>query len=166
MSVPDNHQYAVDTLRGMTGAKTTDLYNGQTYWSDDQLYTILLNYYEFRSSSLLPVNIAKTKYKAKLPASLILDLDNIEFDLVQTPTYNSLHGTFDFTVAPTSNVNAIFGVFNMNAAAAAVWQRKAEQRSEYIDMVAGANKLNLQQEYNHCVSMAQYYRARTIRSFK
>ena len=167
MPVPSQYQNAVDHLRRYGAAAETDVFNGETFWNDEQLYNILLGTTDYLLIGLVPVNFDKTKYTFNAPANYWLKADMLEFyDTSTAYTYDEATRTFTFDspVTDTPYVTAPF--FNMNHALANLWEQKANQRFELLRIKAGANQMFMEQEYEHCVARFEYYRARSIKRFK
>lgn len=166
MAVPAEAQDAVDFLRQWGSASSTDVFDGVTYWSDDQLYEILQETVDYKTVYLTPVNKASTLFIHRLEKHYWLDETTIELDPTTSYTYDTNKRAFTFTATPTRYPQLYVQVWNMNHALAELWTQKAAQRFELIDVKGGSNQLFTQQEYEHCVTQAAKYRAREIRRFK
>jgi hypothetical protein len=167
MPVPPQYVTAVEHLRRYGSAAETDVFNGETFWTDDQLYEILAGATEFRLIGLVPVNLAHTKFNYNLPEAYWLKEDMIEIEGTNTAyTYDATERTFTFSspVEVTPYLNAPF--FHMNHALANLWEQKANQRFELLRIKAGANQMYMEQEYEHCIERFEYYRARSAKRFK
>lgn len=167
MPVPAEHQPAVDHLRRYGSAAETDVFNGETFWDDDQLYEILIGTTDYRLIGLVPVNFAKTKYTFNLPDPLWMQTDTLEIDgTTVLYTYEPTTRVFTFAseVSETPYISAAY--FNMNHALANLWEQKMNQRFELIRIKAGANQMFMEQEFEHCKERFEYYRARSIKRFK
>ncbi len=81
-------------------------------------------------------------------------------------TFNPDTKELTFTGAQTETEYYAYGlVFRIYDALAELWQSKADQRFNYIDWKAQNNKMNMAQEYQHCVDRALFYRSKTIRTW-
>jgi hypothetical protein len=163
MPVRTNMQPLIDLLRTEgQAASSTETFNGIAYWSDIQLQDILDEvavrsivsgaFYEAEDTIFLPA----------VPKSHYADPDTIK--VLVSGNWVASTGTWDTLkreLTTTQDVTAISARWiSLNAALATFWQKKASQRSDYINVKGGQNKLDMKQEYEHCVQMATYYRAR------
>jgi hypothetical protein len=167
MPVPPQYQTAVDHLRHYGAAAETDVFNGEMFWTDDQLFTILERATEYRLIGLVPVNFARTQFKFNLPDTYWIKSEFIEIegtDVSYTYDADSRIITFASEVTVTPYLNAPF--FHMNHALANLWEQKTNQRFELIRIKAGANQMFMEQEYEHSKSRFEYYRARSVKRFK
>ena len=168
MPVPPEYQNAVDHLRRYGAAAETDVFNGETFWTDEQLYDILLGTTDNLLIGLVPINFAKTKYSFNAPRTMWVKADLIEFEDTSVPsyTYDEATRTFTFASEVDTTPYVTMPFFNMNHALADLWEQKANQRFELLRIKAGANQMFMEQEYEHCISRFEYYRARSIKRFK
>jgi hypothetical protein len=160
----------VSLLREKGMAATDDVFNGITYWTDEQLEAILWQSQATKRVKLKGSN--RLTYQISLPKGLMLSTD-IEFqtsaggETSGTYTYTPISGRVVFSEEQADTVLYVVGpVFNLNNALADLWDRKAAQRFDYVDFRAGHNTMALSQTPKFCISQRDYYRARTIRSWK
>ena len=163
MTVPSEAQSAVDHLRKFGSASSTDVFDGVTYWTDLQLYDILTQSVDFKTVKVTPVNKDCTVFIHRLPKHYWLKESSIEFDITTAQTYDSVEKTFTFASSPSYLPQLYVTVWNMNHALANLWEVKASQRFELVNVKGGANQIYMEQEYNHCVMKAKMYRSREIR---
>ena len=172
---PDNFALAVAHLRQITASAEDDVFNGVTYWTDDQLIEIL----ERHESHLfqLPLKLAGETYDGLYVYKLASQSRNFwctqdaavndsGTDVTDAVTIDYKH---NLTVtSATELVDPAFTELNeidMNGAAAEVWRTKAQQRSHYADWRAGSHSVKSSQEYEHCLSMAKLYESKRVKSF-
>lgn len=174
----------ISRFRRMTDAATDDEFNGVTYWTDDQLQDVLdensfpVIDLELTPSTMLVNGVAdwRTQFFSKKTLKAYDYERNAQ--VVETSTGTPL-ASDDFTVdwlrmtvtlSGDVTTNTAYSLrvtlYDMWDAAARVWYEKAEQRVSYISSKAGTHKLDFQQEYEHCIQRALYYRGRRIRVFK
>lgn len=170
MAVRANMQPLIDLLRQWgQAANQTDIFDGVTYWTDQQLQDILDSNSERKVARLYPQNVDETIFTAYLPRHYYPDPDSVEYldeDLAKvttTPTYDFLTSEITLTVS----ADAISGRFvNMWKALADLWGQKAAMRAAFVDNKSGQNSLKSEQEYNHCIERQAYYRNKFIRRHK
>lgn len=160
-------------LRQLGQAGENDEFQGVTYWTDDQLEAIADQAGERGSTRITKKNVVGTIYTLTLPRHILLEggytIYRSDGKTVVTAvnTYSQARGEIAFTVGQTDDWYFVEGFFvNAWEALAALWEQKASQRHDYINFKAGNNKMDLSQEYNHCIQMRDLYRNRTIRRFK
>lgn len=159
------------TLRQYGSAGISDEFAGVVYWTDQQLQDIA------------DENGRRGAIKAKSvdPLNKIFRLvapDGVEFEndldvyttqnvlLEEVFTYNRLTEEVIFTNAQSVSEVLVRGLLvNTNDALAQLWQAKADMRFDYIDWKAQNNRMNMKQEYDHCVERARYYRNKKVRTF-
>ena len=171
-------------LRRLTDAATDDEFNGVTFWTDDQLQTTLdensfpVVDLELTPSTMLVNGVADWRtqffYKRTLDA---YDYER-NAQVVETSTGTPIDDDFftldwsRMTVVLTDDVTSNVSyslrltLYDMWNAAARIWYEKAEQRTSYISSKANAHKLEMQQERDHCVDRAIYYRSRRVKVFQ
>lgn len=163
MPVRPNMQPLIDLLRAQgQAANDTETFNGVTYWTDQQLQDILDR---VAKRSIVPVTAYEAEdnlYLPAIPKPIFADPDSIKLLVASAWVANT--GTWDTLnkeLTTTQDVEAISAKWiSLNEALAEYWQDKASQRSDYVNIKGGQNKLDMQQEYKHCVEMSAYYRAR------
>ena len=156
-------------LRG-DAAPETETFNGETYWTDQQLQDLLDGQRDWRTVRAVAVSSNGLIVKADIPKlGVYLDpdtftfLDSTETELAVSATWSDL--TKEFTLAAEDDdiyyLNAAF--ISLNGSLAELWQTKATHRKDYINFKAGQNKMDMQQEYNHCIEMRDYYNAKKMK---
>jgi hypothetical protein len=170
MAVRTEMQSMINYIRSYGSAASTDVFNGVTYWTDDQLQDVLDRFSKHATVALNP-------YTAKnwgliSPRHAWFDDNAIVVDGSDTPysgsfEYNSSFGEVAFTVAPDSSVPLYVSGLQCNLweALADLWAQKAMQRYDYVNFKAGNNKMDMETEKRTCEQQRDYYRARTIRKF-
>lgn len=157
-------------LRQYGEAATTDEFNGVTYWTDDQLEEIADRHSYRANINLVTHQFASpTIYTLKIPPFHLMADDytiyNDETLVNVVSTYSQARSEIEFESALNIDydyrVQALF--VKGYDALADLWDQKANQRHDYVDFRAGNNKMSMQQEYEHCVDRAAYYRGKTIR---
>ena len=161
----------ITKLRTQASAFSTgDLINGVQYWTDDQLEDVLdvfsqdLN--DVQLVALSQVVNGVTTYKVYyLPETTPRDIEGSAtagaFTVVDSTgitvtgyTFDLARRRFDFTDNQNGNVRMLRArAFDVNAATAEVWLRKAGLRADLIDWKAGTYNLKEDQEYQHCLQM-------------
>jgi hypothetical protein len=87
--------------------------------------------------------------------------------IAQTPTLVSGNTEIELDANPTStDIYVSFTVYDIYRAAASVWEQKAAHRAQYVDIKAGPNSMKLQQEYEHAVQRAAYFKSKKPNSFQ
>lgn len=160
----------VTYLREKGNAATDDVFNGITYWTVEQLETILL-----QSSVTKRVKIKggnRLSYQIDLPRHWMFSSD-VTFQTsagIETAgdfTYNPVGGRVIFTEEQDDTVLYMVGpAFNLYDALADLWDQKAAQRVDFVNFRAGHNTMDLSDTYTHCTKQRDYYRNKTIRRFQ
>lgn len=176
MAARSGQQYIVDYLRDICLAGTADYtFNGGTYWTDDQLVTIL------ERTAVVQTRIATQAiaqdnggtlyyYQYQIPHTWFEDRSS------GTPYYNvydaygSAIGTAEYTLDPIngimrfaddqggSAINVDLTLYNMNKAAAEIWRQKAAHISEIsYDVTLDGHKLSRSQRVQLYMQMASEY---------
>jgi hypothetical protein len=164
-------QPLVDFLRRYGQARTDEEFNGVIFWSDDQLEEVLLMRGEYAAYRLRPT-LDPTIFRIDAPAYFFLRLDyRVITDsgswLEVVSSVNTLERTITFEVAPGEQAYGVSGFFvSMWAALADFWDRKAQQRHNYVDFKAGHNDMRMSQEYQHCITQRDYYNRKTLHSHR
>lgn len=164
-------------LRGMTEAGTADYtLAGQGYWSDDQLQAIL----DSNRSQLTrwPLEAGYEFVGEGTPEyhDYLIGQKDLEEAASGTPIWRledgtgAAIGTADYSVnydaghirfiADTRGVTYYLTArtYNLRAAAAEIWQRKAGHAAKGYDFSADGAKYDRSQIYEHCLKMAEQYR--------
>lgn len=150
-------------LRQHGNAAEDEVFNGVTYWTDEQLEAIADSHrYPFTVEYALlhadmniyvPVGLARPYW---------LDTDTIVID---SESYTYTERTRE--IVTTDEIESITGIYvNMNEALADLWQQKAQQREHMVSFKAGVNQFSANQTREYCQKMAMIYRNRRIRRFK
>lgn len=170
-------------LRTMTDAATDDLFNGVTFWTDDQLQDHL----DAQSGPKVDLTLTASTMLVNGVTDWRTQFFNVRtreaYDyernaqVVDASGYaiNSLYFTVDWQrqmVTLTTDVTTQQAyylrvtIFDMWDTAAEVWLEKAHQRAQYVDVKAGNHKIEFAQEYEHCLREALNYRSRRVRRFR
>lgn len=177
----------VNKLRERTAAAYDDEFGGVQYWSDDQLQDILdqhkrISHYplspapytdtdeqEYGRHTWTPRNRAEM-YEEDLTA--VFDITGGS-DLVGAGTATIDYATRLVTYtaayledAATTTHEIVVVAYDLNEAAFEVWETKAAQREAFIRTKAGAHTMDLQQEWEHCIAMANRLRNRKVRAHR
>lgn len=161
----------IATLRQYGQAAPDDEFDGVIYWTDAQLQQIADQNGTREYVKAIAVDLDNTIFRLILPKSKTIENDLKVYNLygveVVTPfTFNSDTGELTFTTALTDTEYRGYGlVIQIYDALAQLWQVKADQRFNYIDWKAQNNRMNMAQEYQHCVERAIYYRNKRVRTF-
>lgn len=162
MPVRPAMQPLIDMLRETGQATETDEFNGITYWSDEQLQTILDDSKTRKSVTGAFDDAHDTIFIPAIPKLWFADPDTLMVEV--NGSWVASTGTWDARakeLTTTQEVTAINAAWvSMNLALATLWEQKAAQRSDWVNIKGGQNKLDMEQEYNHCCDMAKYYHAR------
>lgn len=163
-------------LREMTEAGTADYMLGTaTYWSDGQLQTVLD---EHRSEVVAEALTAQPEYvdgdwAYHLYTTPRRNLEEAASGVTEFSIRDSLgaeHGTAEWTAnydagqfrwADDTAGSAFYlstHVFDLNAAAAAVWTRKAGHAHTAYDFAADGASYKRSQMFEYCMTMAKQYR--------
>lgn len=167
----------ISTLRGMTNAGTADFTVGSsTFWSDDQLQTILDRYVNvIRDETLSPMNEISTGgtviYKDYQSKSRFFEGTNAgtaQF-VIRNPSNGNVSGTADWTAnyetglvsfnADTQGtVYSLSGrSYDVYAAASEVWYQKASHAAEQIDFTTAGHTIKRSNVYAASLAMAKRY---------
>jgi hypothetical protein len=166
----------VAQMRQYGSASRTDIFNDVTYWSDDQLEEIADDNSDRQTVRLLPSSIVgRTHFRLEIPrhywfesdAYSILEVCDTPVPVYTLAVYEPRNGEIVFAedLSETKKYMLEGRAVNLYAALAALWEQKAAQRADYADFKAGNNKVNMSQEYEHCVKRMAHYRNRTIRRY-
>jgi len=163
----------VSYLRQYGNAAKDDVFNGVTYWSDEHLEQIADTWAKRRRVRLMPSTSDWITFNIDLPRHYMADTATLVIydesgGVVSTSyTIEVLRGEIVFSEALSEGYYYIEGLFvDMWSALADLWEQKASQRVAYINFKAGAKTMFLEQEYNHCVARAEYYRKKVIRGHR
>lgn len=166
----------IDYIRSYGQAATTDVFDGVTYWTDDQLKEICdgVGFYH----TVTFVQFSDTVYTLNLLKHYKLDVlgtTNLVFSVTLpdgtattlTGTYDEVRGIITMSSSQTHEYFTLDAfVVNTYEALAELWDRKAAQRAPYTTIDGGNNKMYLAQEYDHCIQQRDYYRRKTIKKWK
>ena len=171
----------IGRLRGLAQVGTADYTVGDgsgtavTYWSDDQLQTVLslhmTDYFDVMLTPRPEMGAGGTVhyYFYDIPAQ---DLEEASSGTVYWYVRDSTGatvGTADYAAdyaAGQLRFNADRGgtayylrciAYHLNASAAQLWREKAGQAAKYIQFATDGQTFNKQQFFDHCLQMATYY---------
>lgn len=181
MAVRPSMVNLVSRLRSATGAAPDDVFQGETYWTDEQLQDALDSFlYPAWATTLIAKpelingNRSYRHYTFSIPRGYWLEED---FSLHSENGYEVTVPSFEVQVNERQGLVTFSGdtgysrlsvdcnVIDWNAAAAWVWEQKAAHRFDYVDIKAGDHQFKASQERDFCERRAAYHRSRKIRSF-
>jgi len=158
--------------------------DGVVYWTDDQLQDVADRHsrdvIEILLSPVTTHESGNTVFKKyffpdRVPlwiegtettgAFKITDLTGVE--ITTGFTVDLSRRLSEFT-ASTGGDNYLLTcrAFLMNDILAEIWRTKASLRARLVQARMGANAINEDQEYMHCLRMAEKFAGRTLRSFR
>lgn len=158
-------------LRQYGAAATDDVFNGVTYWTDEQLQQIADRNSRQGFIKLEPVDPAGLVYRLHRVPTVQMENSMTIYEDENTPvtatfTYNADTQELTFTAPLGNSTYYVFGrAIQIYDALADLWQVKADLRYQYIDWKAQNNRSNMRQEYQNCIERANYYRGKRVRSF-
>jgi len=158
-------QAVIDRLRFLTSASRTDEFGGVIYWSDDQLQEVLdLS----RVDEPLRITLEKSDsgYFFTMPtyyAHEIVAVEDSQGNPVEDYTVEVYGQKVVFTFLEDDTYVATVVIYDINAAAAGVWERKAAQRQGLVSIRSGVHQIRAEQERDFCLQRARHYRARTAK---
>lgn len=162
----------IQFIRNYGHAALDDEFNGITYWTDEQIQDICDRASNFRVVTAKQVDLAGTIFRINVPNGYMVEADpviySVSSDTPITGTYNPLTSEITLATARRDGTIRVEGRFvSLWDALTDLWEQKAQQRFDYINVRAGVTtRIELEQEYNHCVQMAQYYRNKKVRRFE
>ncbi len=166
MAVRTEMQPLINYIRQWGRAAQDDVYDGVTYWTDEQLQNILDQHGNHAVVQM--TQVMDTVYAVRLPAHIQFDLNAQVVDAnsnIVTATYNPLNQEVTFAGAQTGSFNIRGYRVNIFEALALLWDMKASQRFDMNNWKAGNNRIDVRQEYDACIAQRDHYRAKTIRRF-
>lgn len=172
MPIRDGMTDIVRQMRQYGQAAPNDVFDGITYWTDEQLQQIADRNSRRGKLKIKRVDPDYKIYRIVAPKTAAVEDDlrvyttDTDVEVTGLFTFNPDTMEVTFTDAQTDDEYYIYGlVIAIYDALAELWETKADQRFNYIDWKAQNNKMNMKQEYDHCVDRALYYRSKTIRSW-
>lgn len=171
----------ITELRGMTEAGTADYaVSGGTYWSDDHLQDVLDIHRTdviFEQLSMYPVQVSggSLSYKdyrsshgyleATTGGSAIFYIQDSTGANIGTANYTPDYrrGVFAFSTDQRGSVYYMTGSsYDLDAAAADVWRRKAAHiASTSFDFSTDNHSISRSQIYTHCLEMAEFFESKS-----
>lgn len=166
----------ITQLRKMTNAGTADSTIGaETYWSDDHLQEILDTYRldhlrvklmprkQLRSGSYVTYDydIPRTLKWFEEAAGTLSGwyLGDSTGATVTADSINYERGEIHFaTDTDDANYYLDCRTYNLNEAAAKVWEAKASFIYDAVDWSSDNHNIKAEQEYNHCLAQAKLYK--------
>lgn len=172
----------VDRIRSVTAAGETDEFQGQTFWSDDQLQAELdrektLVYAERLVPVIRKID-SQLSYKIQKftlpdgrwlePVFSIRDVDGVEITVpTYTVEYSDGAGQVTFSAEPTTDTLYIDLItFDWNGAAAEIWKQKAAHRFDFIRVKGGDHQFDFEAEYKHCLARADFHASKRILTYQ
>lgn len=162
----------ISYLRHYGNAATDDVFSGVTYWTDDQLQEVLETNAErrtVRATCKNPHNLSLFSLDVSRWYSLIyLEIRTLSGVVISTPyVYDAVKNEILFDVPLSDSAISVHAlVVNKAYALAELWDRKANQRTSYVNFRGGHNTMNMREEYEHCVKQREYYRGKIVRKWK
>lgn len=172
MAIRSGMASIVRELRQYGQAAQDDVFDGLTYWSDEQLQQIADR--NSRRGKVLAKRVDPDYLIYQIVAPKTVSFEDAirvfqtdtDVEVVDSFTFNPDTQEITFDSARSEEEFYAYGlIVAVYDALAELWQSKADQRFNYIDWKAQNNKMNMEQEYQHCLDMALYYRAKTIRTW-
>lgn len=178
MTIRSGMTTLITRLRGMTNAGTADAtVAGETYWSDEHLQDVLdAHRMDHNRTQLSPepewVNGTLLYHDYYAPAGNFEEaasgtqywrVEDGEGYVAGTATYSVDYARGVVRFAADTNGTAYYlrgRSYNLNGAAAAVWERKAGFYAAMYDVSTDNHRLNRSQLIKHCLAMAAEYEAR------
>ena len=170
----------VGRLRQMTFAATDDEFGGETFWSDEQLQEVLdragRTFVRGAKLTARSYKLAgETQYNEQFfsvkPQSAVIeenavvrDSDGNEIEDV-TIDYGLKVVIFGTNPSSSSQYYIDLYLYDLNAAAAEVWETKAAHRFDWVNMRGGNHKFDFNQTPEFCVARSKHYRQRIIKSW-
>lgn len=145
---------------------TTEVFNGVTYWTDDQLERLCDERAETLQAWLRPVT--PTVYRVKLAPQWALETTAFYTagGTLLAGTYNDDRKEVTFATAPVTDVYVEAMAYPRYTILAELWGIKAAQRQDYVTIKGGNNRLDMVQEREFCEKQRDYYRSRVMRGLK
>lgn len=158
----------VALFRAKGNASTDDVFNGVTYWTDEQLQEILDETKELDLIPLLPVGVGNTVFALDMKRHHKLEEDYTIYTsnsqvVADTVAYDVTSNTLTFDTAQTGVMVAEAWRYNMYKALTELYDRKASHREFYVTLKSGNHQQRLEQEYQHCINRRDYYRNKIAR---
>lgn len=167
----------IERLRSMTDAGTADYdVAGETHWSDDQLQAVLdAHRADFVRDALraAPEYVAdgaaeyrdyytsRRNLEEAASGSAAWDLEDGSGESVDTADYTVSYDASHIRFAADTEGASYYlsgRAYNLNRAAAVVWERKAAHAAAGYGFTADGATYRREQAYQHCLEMAQHYR--------
>lgn len=165
----------IDDLRSMTSTAPDEVtINGVAYWSDEQLQARLdstrVEYIDIPLAKL-PLRVAgeTTFTRYYIPQMVNDKLETAEttgaFTVVDIQGYSAPSYTYDASsklilfAADTGGIEYYLRArgYDLDYTASQIWFEKAGHRVSLIEWKAGAHSMKEDDEYNHCIEMANRY---------
>jgi hypothetical protein len=166
----------IGEMRGMAEAGASDYtIAGQPYWTDAQLQDVLDTHRTdivFEQLSMYPVQVSggSLSYQdyrssngyleATTGGTSILYLQDSTGAVVASANYTPDYrrGQFQFSANQAGSVYYLTArSYDLDAAAAEVWRRKASHYANAFDFSTDNHSVSRSQVYKHCLEMAEYY---------
>lgn len=178
MPIREGMTYIIALIRQFGHVDVDDMtLGGITYWSDEQLEEIADRHLYPTLIPLLPKQVVgRTIYTLDAPRhyygeqnvytdDVLTGVNLLVFNQSKTPVstafeYAPNRNMFTFTTDLSADYKYyVQGNFiNLYEALAELWGLKASQRFDYISFKGGDNKMDMDQEFNHCKQQEQHYR--------
>jgi hypothetical protein len=170
----------ITDLRGMADVGTAEFSaGGVTWFTDDQLEDVLdrhAHHYTRHRLEALPENIGGTTvyYRYGLPTpnlegtasgTAVWRLENSAGSAFSAAAFSIDHNLQIITMAANQAGSALYLTargYGLNAAAAVVWERKADYYAARYDVQTDNHKLSRSQLIKHAEGRAKYYRNQAL----
>jgi hypothetical protein len=160
-------QKIVDKVRYMSSAPTTDVFEGVTYWTDQQIESLALSASSFVRVVARQGRLDGSLYLIRAPythwfstTGLTLYAEDSKTPMTESYTYVPENGFLTFSPA-LSNVKwlEVEGtIVDYYMVLENLWDTRAQQRVSYVNFKSGSTSVTMSQEYANCVQMRDYYR--------
>lgn len=162
----------VNRLRLWTSAASNDVFNGVTYWTDDQLLAELDRVAK-RQRVLLSCNDpidrqiflpAYNIYRYMLEEDFKIYKVSDDTEITTAYTYNSELSeiTFVSSIPEGTEIYVMGLVLDLYMSARNVWFLKASHREEFVTFRTGTVRSELERVYDHCIERGNYFANKCI----
>jgi hypothetical protein len=172
MTARDGMADLITELRALCEAGTADYaIDGTDFWTDDQLQASLdrfRNDIYYDELLQIPTYNPAGAMTFQTYRARFMDLES-GTALIITDTTGGTAGTADYTVDAVRGIITFSDdtagldyylsgrAYNLNAAAADIWRKKAGHYAGTFNFTAGSNSMSRSQIYDHCLERAEFY---------
>jgi hypothetical protein len=171
MAIREGMTNIVALIRQYGHVSTDDMTLGDiVYWTDEQLQDIAdANSYRrliaitpatFGNKTVYSLNIPRHYYaeSTTLAAYTVTGETKVAVETLFTYDMRKAEVTFESDLSSTTKYYVEASFTNLYEALADLWGQKAVQRADYVAFKGGDNKMDMDQEYNHCLDREKHYR--------